>query len=641
MEEPEWKKLELSLEQPYKDDEGKLIPILLDITSEGQQVFEPPEDPISKIGENLRRIFLERGVDFFERYHNGIEAAKDEASEEKPKDEAGDVQIQPMTPEELFRMRMDIMPQLHTALGEMSQARDLLSLLLATAPPPQIPGIPQPTAPPQKPSTLNASIVSKPPSIQSVQAFNTQLVIGGKDLALRKAADLLKIAAGSVEKSRSLSERYWLDALKIRRGNWGLIPAPLPFGTATGRGTDKTSKDFLVSFSLEESSVVFRRRAIGRLPTFDSKPGTLEYPLRQYTRLQVSIILTIDGSRRITKNTPRLFDEAQLEESLRAAQAEVVQQEIFAALIREASNLPTASARVSERLIAIEAAQATELRFELVDSENVANEREGTSAQDAVCDLIFATLHVLLLRAHNFIKQHRIGRTNALRNAPPQQQQQPVNPPPLLLPIVELLQYRVFCDRVHVEVGKMADGLAAAGVPVRLRANRVGENGEQLVAMLTKTDGPQTLGGETHLRIDHRHTLRFTYVSPSSLTAHLPQATLTVASITHLTQLLFDEVSRCLLGRICDVGSEMCEVVHGTWFVDLLAGRTVGRWEGRVLTFQVTFAENSGVVCTATKLESSERRPAALVDRYTVAGKAGESLLDWVRRTVDAALSGP
>ena len=82
---------------------------------------------------------------------------------------------------------------------------------------------------------------------------------------------------------------------------------------------------------------------------------------------------------------------------------------------------------------------------------------------------------------------------------------------------------------------------------------------------------------------DFRHTLRFTYSSPSSLTAHLPQATLTIASITHLTQLLFDEVSRNLLDRICEIGTQMCESVHGTWFVDLLAGRTVGRWEGRVL----------------------------------------------------------
>lgn len=59
-----------------------------------------------------------------------------------------------------------------------------------------------------------------------------------------------------------------------------------------------------------------------------------------------------------------------MEESLRAAQAEVVQQEIFSLLIGEASNLPTALARVSERLIVIDAAHATELRLELVGVPN-------------------------------------------------------------------------------------------------------------------------------------------------------------------------------------------------------------------------------------------------------------------------------
>lgn len=136
----------------------------------------------------------------------------------------------------------------------MSQARDLLALLLSTPSQPQIPGITVPINAPTlaQSSTLKAASVTKPPPIHSVQTFNTQLVIGGKDLALRKAADLLKLAAENVEKSRARSERYWVDALKMRRGNWGLIPAPLPLGSATGRGTDKTSKDFLASFSLEE-----------------------------------------------------------------------------------------------------------------------------------------------------------------------------------------------------------------------------------------------------------------------------------------------------------------------------------------------------------------------------------------------------
>ena len=48
-------------------------------------------------------------------------------------------------------------------------------------------------------------------------------------------------------------------------------------------------------------------------------------------------------------------------------QTEAFDQEIFAFLVKEAGNLPTASARVSERLIAIDAAQGVYLTFELVE----------------------------------------------------------------------------------------------------------------------------------------------------------------------------------------------------------------------------------------------------------------------------------
>ena len=45
-------------------------------------------------------------------YENGVEAPKDEAGEDRPRDEDEDVQLQPMTPEDLYKMRLDIMPQL-------------------------------------------------------------------------------------------------------------------------------------------------------------------------------------------------------------------------------------------------------------------------------------------------------------------------------------------------------------------------------------------------------------------------------------------------------------------------------------------------------------------------------------------------
>lgn len=69
---------------------------------------------------------------------------------------------------------------------------------------------------------------------------------------------------------------------------------------------------------------------------------------------------------------------------------------------------------------------------------------------------------------------------------------------------MDFLQYRVFCQRVHAEVGKVADGLREAGIPVKLRANRVGENGQQLVTMLTTSEPYQRVGGETVLRVANR-----------------------------------------------------------------------------------------------------------------------------------------
>ena len=101
--------------------------------------------------------------------------------------------------------------------------------------------------------------------------------------------------------------------------------------------------------------------------TLGAGSNSLEFPMRQRTRLRVSISrLFSDGTRQTSHNLLSDPDDGSLDGALRAAQAEVVEQEVFAALIREASGLPTASAEVSERLILIDAAQNTELRFELV-----------------------------------------------------------------------------------------------------------------------------------------------------------------------------------------------------------------------------------------------------------------------------------
>ncbi|EIW61969.1 uncharacterized protein TRAVEDRAFT_44798 [Trametes versicolor FP-101664 SS1] len=578
VEEPPWKKLKLSLERPYKDDSGEPIPELLDITPEGQHVYRPREDPTATVGTKLRRIFVERGHDFFEVHKNSRTLpplqSQDAAPHEEDdmEDDAPAETSHTMTPEELYKMRMNLLPQLYIAFGEMTQARDLLTLLLSSSTPSQASSLP--------PAPLAATVVNKPPPIVSVRAFDAQLAIGGKDKALRAAADLFKGAAEQMEESRVAGEKYWLDALKIRRGNWGLIPAPLPLGSVIGKGADKTSKDFLITFGLEESPPVFRRRAIGRMAAMGrvDSGNALEFPVRQRTRLRISLTRTSpDGNRCTSHSILTNPDNGSLDGGLRAAQAEVVEQEIFAALIKEASSLPTASAEVSERLIMIDAGQNTELRFELVDADSMAITSSGRT--DPVCDLIFSSLHVLLLRAHSVLKVQRLSRISIFRPGivPPA-----VQPPPLLQPIIDILQYREFWERVRDEIDHVVKALRLAGVSARVHYDPVADSGEALGRSL-QNEKMDPVGGEALLRIDDRHTLRFTTTSPSTLTAHLPQATLPIASIFQLTQLLVDEISSRLLYRICDIGTERCKTVNGTWFVDLLSGRSVGKWEGCVL----------------------------------------------------------
>ncbi|KAJ7283599.1 subunit 17 of mediator complex-domain-containing protein, partial [Mycena rebaudengoi] len=537
-----------------------------------------------------------------------------------------------MSPEDLFKMRMEVLPQLFTALGEMTHAKELLSMLLASS-------AAAAASTPTTPATLSATSVTKPPAIVSVQAFNAQLTIGGKDEALRKAADVFKSAAESMERGRIRGERYWVDALKIRRANWGLIPAPLPFGSATGKGADKTSKDFLISYGLEESSPGFRRRAIGQMPTYENPSEPLIFPHRQRMRLFISVSSVGEAGKRVlSQNTMRAADVASLDGALRTAQQEIVEQEIFSFLVKEAGNLPTASARVSERLIVIEAAQNVELRFELLDTDSLPAD---PSPSNAKCDLIYYVLQALLLHMHAYAKQQRLGTVGIFRVAPAdsaaavQQQQQQQPPAPLLLrPVIDLLQYEVFCERIKVEMQGLIGALSAAGIPATLRFEAVGGTGHGLVDLVDRSGGEDSkgVGGEAVLRIDNRHTVRLTFRSPSSLTAHLSQATLTISSIPQLRQLLWDEVERCLLQRICDLGSELCERVSGIWFLDL--SRCVGRWEGCVLNFRI-FVQDAAIHCTAFRLGRGGSKQETS-QTYSVA--LNVPLLSWAESTINKAL---
>ncbi len=114
---------------------------------------------------------------------------------------------------------------------------------------------------------------------------------------------------------------------------------------------------------------MFRRRAIAHMPFYktDEQDENIMFPHRSKTRLRVSLTRVGEGDLKVTSHSRvRESSEGDLHEAIAAAQRELVEQEIFEEVIKEAADLPTASARVSERLVVVDAAQGVELRLELV-----------------------------------------------------------------------------------------------------------------------------------------------------------------------------------------------------------------------------------------------------------------------------------
>lgn len=111
----------------------------------------------------------------------------------------------------------------------------------------------------------------------------------------------------------------------------------------------------------------FRRKAVAHLSTHETETNMLVFPHRQLARLQLSLtIVDSTGATQAAHNFVEFTEHPSLEASLTDAQREIVDEEIFAVLIREASSLPTSSARVAERIIIIDVDHGTELRFQMV-----------------------------------------------------------------------------------------------------------------------------------------------------------------------------------------------------------------------------------------------------------------------------------
>lgn len=132
--------------------------------------------------------------------------------------------------------------------------------------------------------------------------------------------------------------------------------------------------------------------------------------------------------------------------------------------------------------------------------------------RNEMCDLIYHGFHILLLRRHALLKEDRLGSstsTPAVLQPPTLTNKQPTPNYPVLQPIIDLLQYQVFLERIQDEITQVVRALQKAGIPTTLVMNTVGETGKELIKLLD-SKASLTVGGEIVLRIFER----FVSISP-------------------------------------------------------------------------------------------------------------------------------
>ncbi|CAE6455204.1 unnamed protein product [Rhizoctonia solani] len=352
--------VKLSLEPPYRDDNGKPIPDLRDITQDGQLVYEEKQSSSAALGPQLKRLHelitsrkrefrsitearvLANGAGIVDTESTPGVLHKIEEPQDTALDEDGQVEAtgedhvslsSTLNPESLNQLRRDMTQRLEEAQYSMNAALDMLNCLLAinnlstnnnvptaTNPTAGIAGLgsASTTQTTPAPLTLAPSIITPIAPQPSVAVMNAQIGITTRDAGIRKAAGILRHAALSTAEEIERAGRsggagptqgrhdtgYWATALRLRQACWALLPAALPPGSAL-KGSNRTSKDILLGFALEGSPPPYRRLAYGIIPstnpqqktqTNDDKPP----PLLLFPQLQnrrLRVSLRINGKK--------------------------------------------------------------------------------------------------------------------------------------------------------------------------------------------------------------------------------------------------------------------------------------------------------------------------------------------------------
>ncbi|KAF0407552.1 mediator of RNA polymerase II transcription subunit 17 [Gigaspora margarita] len=143
------------------------------------------------------------------------------------------------------------------------------------------------------------------------------------------------------------------------------------------------------------------------------------------------------------------------------------------------------------------------------------------SSTPFTCTVLKLAMDLLLRRCHRIqlLKQQECV-LNWTRGAPRES-----SGAQILNQVIHLLKYYFFCKHIRDIVNASTHALSSGGVPVQIHFISNLAKGKDLIEDIWKKIGNDKIflfSGMMVVTIDHRHSLRFTLESPTSVIVHLP-----------------------------------------------------------------------------------------------------------------------
>ena len=134
----------------------------------------------------------------------------------------------------------------------------------------------------------------------------------------------------------------------------------------------------------------------------------------------------------------------------------------------------------------------TDISQQVDTTANINTVNPNNHSGENICELIYHVLRVFLLRRHSIVNAEK----GTERRLPGKDSFT------ILQPVVDILQYRGFCERVEIELKKVISALVTSGIPSTLSFTAVGEPGHHIVSLLSDLT-KKSVGGEAVIRIDN------------------------------------------------------------------------------------------------------------------------------------------